>query len=326
MQLHPIQKSISKDVSWNIRTSRIEISPPPSDAALVGGGRWYFFATFWQWHGWRLDMLATLLKRCRTECGQLTSIAIILKVPQKFEIGNHMLSLTHHTNSRWTTALLAGESIVEALPHAQHTAPETLGRFSPCAIIREYLTRSPRLWNYPLTLLCIILTDHLRRAQSYSARDLTQSVMSIEEQLGVTRVGRRGNGPISRSVRGVMGTEGRPVQRTHAEHLTVEINTQVTRVRFTSASPRWNHEASVMIIGLAREFSRLMVQVPNSDDEIIGLLEHNINIARSLEDHVLGLQKRLELQLNVVCNATAGLSAQLTHCSSTVSWPKQITE
>lgn len=273
-------------------------------------------------------MLASFLNRCQNECGQLTDIAIILKVPQKFEIGNHMLSLTHHTNSRWTTALLAGESIVEALPlpYAQHTAPETLGWVSPCSIIREYLIRSPSLWNYPLTVPCIILTDHLRRLQLYSAKDLTQRVMAIEEQLGVTRVGRRGNGPIYRSVRGIMGIEGRPVQRTQAEHLTVEINTEVTRVRFTSAAPKWNHEASVMIIGLAKEFSGLMHQVPNSDDEIIGLLEHNINIARSLEDHVLGLQKRLELQLNVVCDIPAGPSAHLISCSYTVSWPKQITD
>lgn len=237
-----------------------------------------------------------------------------------------MLSLTHHTTSRWTTALLAGESIVEVLPYVQQPAPERLGRFSPCATIREYLIRSPRLWNYPLTLPCIILTDHLRRLQSYSAQDLTQSVMAIEEQLGVTRVGRRGNGPISRSVRGIMGTEGIPVQRTQAEHLTVTINTEVTRVRFTSAAPKWNHEASMMIIGLARASSRLMCQVPNSDDEIIGLLEHNINIAKSLEDHVLGLQKRLELQLNVVCDTPAGPNTHLTHCSYTVSWPKRITD
>ncbi|KAL4781291.1 hypothetical protein BJX76DRAFT_21452 [Aspergillus varians] len=254
----------------------------------------------------------TFSKHFGNDAHQSNRISIILKAPQKFEIGNHMLSLTHDVGSRWTTAFLAGESIVDSAIYVQDTLPLPFGHLSPCAVIRAYLMPSAGLWRHPFTLPCIILTNHLRRLQQFCTADLTPSVMYIEEKLGVTRVGRRSSKSMFAGSRGMSGSAGRPVERPQAENLTVNINTELTRVRFTSHNPKWNYEASALLISTLTEITRPGQELASCNTEIVGMLEHNINLARSVEDLVLGLQKRLELQLNVLYSFVAQTDNRLS--------------
>jgi glutamate-1-semialdehyde 2,1-aminomutase len=93
----------------------------------------------------------------------------------------------------------------------------------------------------------------------------------------------------------------RPVARAQSELLTVAINTQLTRVGFTARNPKWNYEASALLERIMTESAAYRPALrPEANEEILGVLDHNITLAKSLEDNVLGLQKRLELQLNVV--------------------------
>ncbi|KAL4864917.1 hypothetical protein BDV12DRAFT_158175 [Aspergillus spectabilis] len=239
-------------------------------------------------------------------------ISIILKAPQKYEIGNHMLSLAHDPSTGWTTALLAGESIVDSAGNTNDMSLPLSGPLSPCVVVRAYLTSTTALWGHPLTLPSIILTDHLKRLQRHSTGDLTRQVMYIEEQLGVTRVGRRNRQPVHRSSNGTKNNAGGPVERLQAEHLTVSINTELTRLLFTAHAPRWNYQASQFLINIVRGMDGLAIDLPPVNDEIIGLLEHNNTLARTIEDHVLGLQKRLELQLNVLYSFVAQTDNRLS--------------
>ncbi|KAL4733645.1 Alpha/Beta hydrolase protein [Aspergillus similis] len=237
-------------------------------------------------------------------------ISIILKAPQKYEIGNYMLSLTYDMNSRWTTALLAGESIVDMTRTIFDTSSLYLAPLSPCAVVREYLMSSPTLWDHPLMLPCIVLSHHLRRLQSHCNRDLTPSVMGIEAQLGVTRVGRRNFETMPRSLATL---KDGPVARAQSEHLTVTINTQLTRVGFTAHNPKWNYEASALLVRIMTEIAAFRPALRSeANEEILGVLDHNITLAKSLEDNVLGLQKRLELQLNVLYSFVAQTDNRLS--------------
>ncbi|RDW79100.1 uncharacterized protein DSM5745_05952 [Aspergillus mulundensis] len=237
-------------------------------------------------------------------------ISIILKAPQKYEIGNHMLSLTYNTTSRWSTALLAGESLVDFTINLHNLPSLPSGPWSPCAVVREYLISSPTLWGHPLTLPCIVLSHHLKRLQHHCNRDLTPAVMAVEAQLGVTRVGRRNSESASRTL---SAFKGRPVARAQSEHLTVTINTQLTRVGFTAHNPKWNYQASELLVRVMTEVIASNPHLPpDANDAILGLLDHNITLARSLEDHVLGIQKRLELQLNVLYSFVAQTDNRLS--------------
>ncbi|KAB8237140.1 uncharacterized protein BDW43DRAFT_307421 [Aspergillus alliaceus] len=246
-------------------------------------------------------------------------ISIVLKAPQKYEIANYMLSLTHDPTSRWTTALLAGEAIIEP-PHLFGEYPSDIPiRFrAPAGVIRASLMQSPEAWNNPLTLPCILVTDHLKRLQNYSTGSLTQEVMIIEEQLGVTRVGRRNQMP---RFDGQAGRKSQPgdtdglnfgiPERYQAKFLTIAINTRLTSILFTRRSPKWNYEASEFLMRLISEFSEVFQEQQSLNDRMGELMEHNISLAHSIEDQVLNLQARLELQLNVLYSFVAQSDNQL---------------
>jgi glutamate-1-semialdehyde 2,1-aminomutase len=144
-----------------------------------------------------------------------------------------------------------------------------------------------------------MLNDHLKRLQQFSSGDLTRRVTYIEEQLGVTKVGRRS----SKMLTHALGATGKPVERPQAEWLTTEINTQLTRLLFTARGPKWNYETAARLIEIEKELLGSRAEAFGLGREVRQMLDHNITLARSMEDHVLGLQKRLELQLNVVCSA-----------------------
>jgi glutamate-1-semialdehyde 2,1-aminomutase len=143
-----------------------------------------------------------------------------------------------------------------------------------------------------------MLNDHLKRLQQFSSGDLTRRVTYIEEQLGVTKVGRRSSKMLTHGP----AATGKPVERPQAEWLTTQINTQLTRLMFTARGPKWNYETAAQLIEIEKDLHGGRAEAFGSGSEVLQMLEHNISLAKSMEDHVLGLQKRLELQLNVVCS------------------------
>ncbi|KAE8164566.1 hypothetical protein BDV40DRAFT_298367 [Aspergillus tamarii] len=240
--------------------------------------------------------------------------SIILKAPQKYEIANYMLSLTHDTTLQWTTALLAGEDIIDLFPSMDDYRCELPFRSQfPGRTIRTSLAQSPEIWNNPLTLPCILLTDHLKRLQQYCAGPLTQQVMVIEEHLGVTTVGRRNQvprfrAPTNRRLRSkdadVLNL-GIPVDRAQTHFLTVSINSKLTSILFTRRSPKWSYEASQFLLNIINESSGEWRGQHSHYNQMRELIEHNIYLAKSIEDHVLCLQARMELQLNVLYSFVA---------------------
>ncbi|KAL6231382.1 hypothetical protein BDW75DRAFT_233667 [Aspergillus navahoensis] len=290
---------IDSPTPWNIRNGFLEEFQveewlnqsgefsPPTPPADVGTGS----------HG-GIRLLA-----CDYHLFPKTYVGMSQETFRLYEIGNYMLSLTYNMSSRWTTALLAGESITDMASTVFNMSPLSLTPLPPCTVVREYLMSSPTLWDHPLMLPSIVLSQHLRRLQHHCNRDLTPSVMGIEAQLGVTRVGRRNFEATSRSSSTL---KSGPVARAQFEHLTVAINTQLTRVGFTARSPKWNYEASALLVRVMTEIAAFRPALRSeANEEILGVLDHNITLAKSLEDNVLGIQTRLELQLNVLYSFVA---------------------
>ncbi|KAE8307786.1 hypothetical protein BDV41DRAFT_582053 [Aspergillus transmontanensis] len=240
--------------------------------------------------------------------------SIILKAPQKYEIANYMLSLTHDTASQWTTALLAGEGIIDLFPLMEdHRSELPFRAQAPGRTIRTSLAQSPDMWDNPLTLPCILVTDHLKRLQQYCTGSLTQQVMVIEEHLGVTTVGRRNQvprfrGPTNRRLQSkdadVLNL-GISISRSQTHFLTVSINSKLTSILFTKLSPKWNHEASQFLLSIVNESPGVWRGQRLHYNQIRELIEHNVCLAKSIEDHVLCLQARMELQLDVLYSFVA---------------------
>ncbi|OGM44744.1 hypothetical protein ABOM_007369 [Aspergillus bombycis] len=261
-----------------------------------------------------LEVSGGMFSRYSRSGQQGDQTSIILKAPQKYEIANYMLSLTHDTTSQWTTALLAGEDIIDLFPLIQDYRSELPFRSqAPGRTIRTSLAQSPKMWNNALTLPCILVTDHLKRLQQYCTGPLTQQVMVIEEHLGVTTVGRRNQVPRFRAPtnRKLQSKDadilnlGIPVDRSQTHFLTVSINSKLTSILFTRRSPKWNYEASQFLLNIMNESHTESRSQHSQYNEIRELLEHNVYLAKSIEDHVLCLQARMELQLDVLYSFVA---------------------
>lgn len=85
------------------------------------------------------------------------------------------------------------------------------------------------------------------------------------------------------------------------DSMTVKINTQYTKVIFSKRSPSWSLEASEFLLKLWTT-SLQEVYMNNVHDEFLSeSLEYNMDIAKSISDHVSNLLARMDLQLNVVC-------------------------
>jgi glutamate-1-semialdehyde 2,1-aminomutase len=139
---------------------------------------------------------------------------------------------------------------------------------------------------------------------SFISGDLTKDVMTIEHELGVTRVGRRSEFGMDGMWPGFRFEDqedlSQLLDRPKAMQLTVRINTQYTRVLFSKRSPAWSQDASKFLLGMPEILPSNDGWGSHDDHQLMELLQYNIDVAKSIEDHVTNLQSRMELQLNVV--------------------------
>lgn len=244
--------------------------------------------------------------------------AIVMKIPQKREIGNYGLSMSYDVRTRMTTALL----------YAHGTHIKDYNRYEPdikqpglLTLLRDAFSA----WDNPLVLPCMLLSDHLRRTVLFctSGRAM-QETWAIEEELGVTYVGRKvphtpsRSSPAQFAATQIKQARGKgfavvAIGRAKAEELTVRINTHSTRIIFTARSPQWNRDCSSFILDLLKKYSSAP-WVPDAvaHHELQELLEHNIIMAESMMQHVASLKERIALQLNTLYTVTAQMDNRLS--------------
>jgi hypothetical protein len=186
------------------------------------------------------------------------------------------------------------------------------------------IRQSVHLWTDPLLIPSALITDHLSRIQNFCGRKLTEQVMEVEDKLGVIRVGRRLKRnelpPQQHSDSAYAQVRqnflrGEPVERSEAMDLTILINSHYTKTIFSKRSPVWNRQTAEFLLTVSSELTGKLAYPLPYDYEISELLEHNIQVAKSMEDHVAGLQTRLDLQLNVVSQASRPPRSRANRCS-----------
>ncbi|KAF2096114.1 hypothetical protein NA57DRAFT_78886 [Rhizodiscina lignyota] len=291
----------------------------------------------------------------KSDINKVTRIGIIIKMPQKREIANYGLSMSYDLDTGCTTAFIFASEIMTPFEtrnsesraikysprcsEAQHRVPKhdlTDKRaddkvWSASKIAME---ESSKMWHtelgsviadfydawaHPTCLPCIILTDHMRRTKHFCEWGKPmQLTWEIERDLGVTSVG----SPYA-FVRGASSAYSvQHIDRAKAEELTVRINTQSTRILFTSRSPELNRRCSEYMLAVHNMLPKL-----GSFDQLGGpvhsqlaeVLEFNIHQAEAVRSHVEGMKARMALQLNVLYSVVAQednrLSARLAASS-----------
>jgi glutamate-1-semialdehyde 2,1-aminomutase len=172
--------------------------------------------------------------------------------------------------------------------------------------IVNYLEAYTEYWSHSLLLPSLITVVHLTRISTYCSRSLTNNVMRLEDELSVTRVGRRNSlenlhdGKTFERHR----DEDDPIiskgllAKEEAMRLTIRINTQSTRLLVAKVSPSWTKSTCEALLEC------LASPIICPDFSAIANLEQrlkaNIRRASYLETHLDSLQARLMLQLNVL--------------------------
>ncbi|KAF2729631.1 hypothetical protein EJ04DRAFT_580480 [Polyplosphaeria fusca] len=254
---------------------------------------------------------------------QLERISIILKAPQKREIANYGLSLTHCLSTHTTTALLYGAEVLlrpnsprasefakEPLQHdRQHDGYGPLPGSSKPPTFLELLQSTAAYWTHPLLLPILLLQHHTRAIRAFvNHGTLVRETVAIERSLGVTRVGHNYTDAAHTN------NQARTL-RSKAEELTIRINTHSTRLLFTSRSPAWNHAASLWMLKLLKDVEAHVPEQREAQGELRAALEFNAGLAEAAVDDVANMKERMALQLNVLYNLVAqmdnALNAQL---------------
>lgn len=246
-------------------------------------------------------------------------VAFLLKAPQKREIANYGLSLSHDLESHVTTALLYGAEILlrPKLRRPMNNAENRLKRQYSWQFDTRYevpalldLFRSvAHAWHHPLLLPSILLEHHMHRTKAFTAYGkIIDETVEIEWELGIIKVG---TGKKNDSIY----DEKQSDQRTKAEELTIRINTHSTRLIFTSRSPVWNLKCSEFTVKLLSQLEQYLPEQHEAQHELKELLESNMGIAETAIHDVESVRERMALQLNVLYNFVAqmdnALNAQL---------------
>lgn len=232
---------------------------------------------------------------------------MIIKAPQKREIANFGLTLSYDVSKRLNTALIYGQRLELQDSHRYDPDIKHPG-------LLKLIGNIAVAWDNPLVLPCILLSDHIRRTKLYcDFGSVMQETFAIEHLLGVTAVGRNVQKIPSGSQVGAErqnASSAKSFERSMVEELTVRINTQSTRIIFTSRSPRWCIDCSSFILGLADEVAQ--VARPPVHRELKELLQYTINLAEGVQSHVETMRERMNLQLNVLYSITAQIDNKLS--------------
>ncbi|KIW05663.1 uncharacterized protein PV09_03527 [Verruconis gallopava] len=232
----------------------------------------------------------------------LRKLYFVLKPTGKYEIFSHGLSCTYDFETGTTTGMLFGDGVTSTA----RCVEEPSLAFGILQDLQSHLEQCPDLWSDPLLVPTVFLGFHLRRVNAYVSRSLTEQIMRLEDELGVTRVGRRDSeqnvqahktfnrhrheedpeGP-----KGLLGKE-------KAMRLTIRVNTHLTRLLVAKQLPIWNCEASKAILHFVQEHG--VYPRPTSPKVVAERLKANLHVATGLDRSLDSLQARLNLQLNVL--------------------------
>lgn len=215
-----------------------------------------------------------------------------LKIPQMFQLGNYGLALFHSFQTKATLAILHGWSVLSNTNHV--TQEKTIPHAER---IEELIRSTVSLWNHPLLLPALMLEEHLYRAETFKAQDLSYNTALLEARLGVVKSahlpGSVKFGP--KELKELMRNEDRRVE------LTTMLNSTITDTINFTGNLKWDHLYCKFLRQTCHQIEQFqMDSLMSSNRELIALVDSLECAACANSEHAEMLKSRLNLQLNVV--------------------------
>ena len=228
----------------------------------------------------------------------------MVKVPQKIQIANYVLSLSHNLSTGWTTAFIHGDYVLAA-SHSEEDKSSTISEQ-----IRALIAATPTLWAHPLLLPTILLKNYKNRAEVFM-RMLDDQVVTLEHSIGVTFAGR-----LRRNMSAVAQLPKIP-SRDDMRKLTMGTHTVLTEIIFASRVVGFNSKAAEYLLKTGNEIdSRLppqrRVSLLQPSHELRETAQHMEFSATSVQGFCSNLKERVSSQIQVLYSISAQTDNRLS--------------
>lgn len=243
----------------------------------------------------RIGIYFFSLKRAyRTDSGCLPGV--VVKVPQKFQIGNYGLSLSHDFTTGFSTGVLHGTGVM------RDGADFPMWPKRPSEEIFDMAKAVPHLWTQPMLLPAILLQHYVFRAEFFCSNCLGSRFVDMQRQLGASRAGRLHQaGPYEDPV----GRKTIKETRVNLRNLTGEMSTCLTDITWYCHVSDWQCEC---LDFLGRTLDEVAGRMDTGDGgsrlretrELKECIEYLASDARGLRGHNYRWKEVIQADFNVV--------------------------
>ena len=221
----------------------------------------------------------------------------MMKVPQKIQVANYVLALSHDLSTGVTTAFINGYCAMTMRKYLTDEIRHFVGNEHSVQsqhILSEIKT-NPVFWTHPMFLPTILLETHIQRVQSFS-ETLEDQVMEIERSTGVVFAGRLGG-----------QTQHPPKEHTRRDthKLTQDMHTTLSNIIIFSCTTSWDMDFAPVLHKWCKEVAK---SIPESrwrstiqGTRALGeALEHMVGTSKSNSTYITTLKERVQSQVTVV--------------------------
>lgn len=167
-----------------------------------------------------------------------------------------------------------------------------------------------------MLLPCTFLANHVQRVRSYVLGLLSDTVVQLESNIGVTKAGRSQKGRLQRQL--AKPPEDEPklfidgqMQREHARLLVGSINDISTWIIFAKRSPQWDIESVDFLLGLLGGSARLRRYREVEGAVFRETLDYLRNYSEACLEITQTSEARMQLQLDIVTGSPPNASPVL---------------
>ena len=213
---------------------------------------------------------------------RVESLKVIVKATQKVEISDVLLSLSHNSDTQWTTAILCGRGVV-----GRQSLDDTYGfRLDHILALAESFTN---YWTHPLFLPAVLLQNLCHRTGIFTA-SLNRTLTELERDIGVTFAGRSGH--------------QRSLERWPADvdikSATIGLHSTSAQIVFVSHVCEWACDCTRFLLDLAKEIEEMSPALSRTSMELSEYLAYELCSISNTARFVRGYKERIQAQINVV--------------------------
>ncbi|PVH70525.1 hypothetical protein DL98DRAFT_436891, partial [Cadophora sp. DSE1049] len=240
----------------------------------------------------------------RDDPEKVTRLSVVMKFPQKFQLANYGLSITHDISTATTTALIHGTGAL------LRSADYNFWEESQSDGILKLIQSSWVLWPHPMLLPTLLLNHHLSRMERFTFTVLSGKLTGIQDQLGVTRAGRLSGK--TGAVQDIVGDKTINQVKLNMRDLTSDMSSLATDIAWFSHTSQWQCDCAEFLDKVMTDWTNF---VPHNllgrSNEIQEWIGYAISSAKTLNSHNNSLGDVMQSELSVLYSLVAQIDNRL---------------